>query len=115
VTRGWFKDPVRLLRSEPFVDDVARRAMTTVVELLWDDLLDSVEADTVTDALLIGVLPGQFRDRAAGDWRRWLATLTTVVWKLGQPAPLPPATMASSCASDGIDDEATNHQYGFDG
>lgn len=57
MTRGWFKDPVRLLRSEPSVDDVARRAMTTVVELLWDDLLDSVEADTVTDALLSGCCP----------------------------------------------------------
>ena len=94
MTDSWFEDPVRLLRSEPFVDDVARQAMTIASELLWDDLLDSVEADTVADALLIGLLPRQFRDRAAGDWRRWLATFTTVVWKLGQPAPPPPATMA---------------------
>jgi hypothetical protein len=94
VTDSWFQDPVRLLRSEPFVDDVARQAMTISSELLWDDLLDSVEIDTIADALLIGLLPRQFRDRAAGDWRRWLATFTTVVWKLGQPAAPPPATMA---------------------
>ena len=90
----WYEDPTRLLRAELLVDDAARRAVTAAADLIWDDLLDAVEADTVTDALLIGLLPHQFRDRAAGDWRRWLATFTTVVWKRGQPTPPPPATMA---------------------
>jgi hypothetical protein len=57
VTDDWFEDPVRLLRFEPFGDDVARRALTITSELLWDDLLDNVEADTVADAVLIGLLP----------------------------------------------------------
>lgn len=89
-----FEDPVRLLHREPLVDDVARAALTSAVELLWDDLLDCVEADTVADAALIRLLPQQFHTRAVGDWRRWLATFTAVVGKLGQPTPLPPATMA---------------------
>ena len=90
----WFEDLTRLLRAELLVDDIARQAITAAAELLWDDLLDAVETDTVADALLLGLLPRQFRDRAFGDWRRWLATFTTVVWKLAQPAPPPPATMA---------------------
>ena len=161
----WFEDPTRLLRAELLVDDTARQAITAAAELIWDDLLDAVETDTVGDALLIGLLPRQFRDRAVGDWRRWLATFTTVVYKLGQPAPLPPATMAEQLcvgalvgytqtdlvelardgmvdldvaddgidlelwveayladvdhellydpALDGIDDDTTDHQYGF--
>lgn len=161
----WFEDPMRLLRSSVWTDDTARQAMTVAAELLWDDLLDCMEGDRVDDALLIGLLPGQFRDRAAGDWRRWLATFIAVVWKLGQPAPLPPVTMAEQLcvgaligyaetavvdpardgmvdldvsgdgvdlatwtdlyladvdhellydrALDGIDDDTTDHQYGF--
>ena len=161
----WFEDPTRLLRGVLLVDDTAREAVTAAAELIWDDLLDAVETDAVDDALLIGLLPRQFRDRAVGDWRRWLATFTTVVWKLAQPAPPPPATMAEQLcvgaligytqtdlvdlardgvvdlnvaddgidlelwveayladvdhellydpALDGIDDEVTDHQYGF--
>jgi len=141
--------------------------MTSPSRLMRDDYSTTSKADTIADALLIGLLPRQFRDRAAGDWRRWLAAFTTVVYKLGQPASRPPATMAEQLcvgvlthytqtavvdlardgavaldlpnqddgvdltlwtdlhladvdhellhdpALDGIDDEATDHQYGF--
>jgi len=41
----WFEDPARLLRGELLVDDTADRRSRP--RLIWDDLLDSVETDTV--------------------------------------------------------------------
>ena len=87
----------------------------------------TVDTDTVADALLIGLLPRQFRDRAAGDWRRWLATFTTggmvdldvaddgidlEVWVEEYLADVDHKLLYDP-ALDGIDDEVTDHQYGF--
>lgn len=45
-------------------------------------------------AELLALLPPTFVARAEQDWRRWLATFSAVTWKLGQPSPQQPASMA---------------------
>ena len=46
VADEWLEDPTRLLRGELLVDDTALQPITAAGELIWDDLLDSVETDT---------------------------------------------------------------------
>ncbi|HVL98274.1 MAG TPA: hypothetical protein VM324_03175 [Egibacteraceae bacterium] len=95
--RRW-SDPIRMVPYTLELDQPHKRALTVAGELLWDGFLDSIEDADPGRADFIQMLPPAFVDRAADDWRRWLATLATSLWKLGQPHPPRPASMAEQLA-----------------
>lgn len=89
------EDAYRLLKYDHHVGDAERRVLLMAASRLWDDLFDWAVADhDVGQAELIRSLPPQFQLPAAADWHRWMVTFATVLWKLAQPGPPPPATMA---------------------
>lgn len=106
MNEGERTDPVRVVRFDRDMSEGDRAYLTGIVEILWDDFFDSLSGGYVEDSDLIVNLPPLFRDRAAKDWRRWLVTFTTVVWKLGQASPPPPACMAEQLVAGLIADHA---------
>lgn len=92
---AWHEDRYQLLKYDGHVDDPERVALLVAAEWLWDDLLYwATRSDNPGEADLIWLLPRQFQHSAAQDWQRWMLTFATVLHKLAQPAPPPPATMA---------------------
>lgn len=93
--REHHEDFDRLLKYERHVGDAERRALLMAASWLWDDLFEwAVQHHDVGEAELIRSLPPQFQLPAATDWHRWMVTFATVLWKLAQPGPPRPATMA---------------------